>query len=639
MFIEFVRNLRDPVRSRRQEKIREVELTWSDRDLAAFRIFAVGLQPAEMADICYALADTTAIPLLDLLVDLAEINNELMQIALRSLAHTPLSAKLFLAKRLLSSKNVLLRSGACAMLADAGSAAFDQLAAALDDESHLVAAAAIRALAKLGRSEAGEKLLPKLRGGSEEMRSLALESMARLGTASDAFARAALEIYGNPNEKTALRGKAARVLAGMGNLAGRDAMLHTLAAPDREGELRRLSALELAAFPDRETVDLLLRTTIGDSAILAEAARQSLLAMPQEKIIPFLEEGLEARDEKVCIAAAEILGCGKSRAAFALLSGRLAGETRPAVLSALAGALGRSGFAGAWGAIRARLAGGGGDSLPLLAALADAATRDNLDELSLFLERATDNKAQELLLRRLAAFSHTLKPSPIVLRRALDVLNSGNPGLSIPAIEILAYSGEETLRDRVLSEMAYVGGELPTRRLLRVMLKFKKGDLAALFRGCGAVTARLLAPAAAEADRIGEGGAEFFSAVASWVRSGAEESREGLNAAAALDPDRLVEAMRDSPDRVCLLEAWASLPARDRLLHPPDLDSFFALSEPADRLRALEALFRLGEERHLGTVTMLALLDKDAGVRDEAGKLVRRLASEHHPEVQVELVS
>ncbi len=112
-FVEFVRNLRDPVRARRQEKIREVELTWSDHDLSNFRIFALGLQPAEMADVCYALSDGSAIPLLELLVEYAGANPELTVIAFQSLDKTPISARLFLADRLLASPQEQVRAGAC----------------------------------------------------------------------------------------------------------------------------------------------------------------------------------------------------------------------------------------------------------------------------------------------------------------------------------------------------------------------------------------------------------------------------------------------------------------------------------------------------------------------------------------------
>jgi hypothetical protein len=213
-----------------------------------------------------------------------------------------------------------------------------------------------------------------------------------------------------------------------------------------------------------------------------------------------------------------------------------------------------------------------------------------------------------------------------VIRRAVDVLNSGNSSLSIPAMEILAYSGEEAIRTRLLTEMAYIGEEeLPLKRLLREMLRQKRGELAALFKGCSPMVAPLLALAAAEADWVGGEADAFFNDVASWARNGAKGARAGLAAAAALEPARLVRAMSGCPDGIFMLEAWTSLPPRDRLRHSPDLESFFAASDATDRLAAVNLLARLGEARHLRILAMLAFTDKDAAVKSAAVSLVRRM--------------
>ncbi|MDR2391030.1 MAG: HEAT repeat domain-containing protein, partial [Planctomycetota bacterium] len=406
IFIEFVRNLRDPIRSRRQEKIREVELSWSDRELASFRAFVAGLQPAEMSDICFALSDATAIPLLELLIDLAETNNELMQVAMRSLAKVPVSAKLYLANRLFSSKNNLIRSEACGLLAGTSKAALPFFLKALDDASELVTISAIKAIMKLELSEAADKIVPKLRSGTEEIKSLAMDALSRLGGNSKLFEDGLLAIYNNAGEKVSLRGKAAQVLALAKSQASHNVLLETVSSGRDAPELLRLSALALSAWPDRKTIDLLLSVANRNVAILAEAARRSIGQMDSEKALPLLVASLKNDSAAMAMAAADALGGMRHPGAGMALCEHLPGEERPAVIAAVSDALGRSGFSGAWQALRTKLATSRGSSaLTLLASLADAAREANLDELSVFLENAADEKSQELLLRRLAAFS------------------------------------------------------------------------------------------------------------------------------------------------------------------------------------------------------------------------------------------
>ena len=625
MFVELVRGLRDPVRARRQEKIREVELTWSDHDLSNFRIFAVGLQPAEMADVCYALADATAIPLLELLVDYAGVNFELLQIAFQSLDKAPLSARLFLSERLLASENPMIRASACDMLGRVGPAAAERLVTALDDGNSYVEAASIRALVKIGHAEAGEKIVARLKGDSEEIRSLALDAMLKLGAHSAAFEMEALSLLRGPDTKIELRRKAARALAKMGSSNGRLAMLEILSDQKLGEDMRRVAAESLCGYADAEAAAALLKAAKGDSAGLAGAARQAILGMPPTLTLEILRQHLRGGDIGLAMVAAEILGGMSGPEAGMILGDCLQRETRPALVAAIADALGKSGYSGAWKALYRKLRGNSADSLPVLAALADAATEDNLDDFALLLDDLPESGAGELVLRRLAAFCRTLAPSLAVQRRAVDILDSGNRALAIQAVEILAYSGNDALRERLLTEMTGMGAELPTRRLLRVMLKSKNGELAGLFAGVEPEVSPLIVDATAEAESVGHGGVEFFGTLAGWVRSEAKGAREGLAAAARLDPVQLLAAMSESSDRVFLLEAWMGLDPRDRLRHFPDLDDLFAACGPADRLQALRILANLGEERHLRTVAMLAFTDRDTNVRAAAISLVRSL--------------
>lgn len=629
MFVELVRELRSPVRAKRQEKIREIELTWSNRDLDSFRIFAMGLQPAEMADICYALADAVAIPLLELLVDYAEINNDLMRIAFQSLEKTPASARLLLAKRLFASKNAMIRALTCRMLGGVGAPAAEQLVDALDDDNAAVAAAAIRAMGGVHHAGADEKLITHLRSASEEVRFLALDAMIRLEVRSVAFEKEALALFGNVHEKVESRRLAARALAHMRSVEGRRVLLAVLNDPEQMIGMRQIAAEALSGYADPETARALLHLMRGDSVELSKAACRSLVEMAgrSERILDVLDECLADADAGIALSAAEALGSGGDPAAGEILGRRLRSESRPVIIAALAGALGRSGFPGSWKALLAKFKNGNRGSLPLLAALADAASLENLDEFAQLLDELPESGSGELVLRRLAAFSRTVRPTPAVVRRAVDILDSGNRGLAVPAVEILAYSGDEDIRDRLLTEMACLGSQLPAHRLLRIMLRFKNGELAALFAGVSSVASVLTAAAAAEADCLGNGGAEYFRTVASWVREERKGAREGLAAAAHLDPTQLLEAMRLSPDRVFLLEAWAGLNARERLRHTPDLDGLFAASTASDKLLALDILARLGEERYLRAVASLAFAEHDAAVKAAAIGLTRILAT------------
>ncbi len=626
-FVEFVRNLRDPVRARRQEKIREVELTWSDHDLSNFRVFALGLQPAEMADVCYALSDGSAIPLLELLVDYAPVNDELMAIAFQSLEKTPMSARLFLADRLLASPREPVRAGACKMLSGAVAAA-GKLESALGDDSELVVAAAIRSLVAIGYAGADKRLLPHVLAGSVELRSLAMDALMKLNPASWALEREALRMLAAPDEEPAIRKKSAQALAAMRSADGCRAltgMLNDQGAPE---DMRLAAAQALGAYSDPSVAQALLATVEGDAFLLAKAAMRSLAAMDPGVTIPVCGECLRGGSQARALAAAELAGLLASPDAVTLLRERLDEERRLPVVAALAEALGKSGGSGApevWDALRRKLRTTPEAAVPLTAALADCAGADRLDDFAALIDELPEGGAAELALRRLAAFCRTTAPTPALLRRALAILDSPSHILRVSAVEILAYSGDAALRKPVLTEMAGFGKNFPTRRLLRVMLKNSDGELATLFEGLGRGASVLVPEAAAEADAMGPGGEDFFRTLAAWVRLDALRAREGLAAAAILDPAQLTAAMRGSADGVFLLEAWAGLPPQERLRNNPDLDYLFASCDIPDRLLALEILDRLPEERHLRPVAMLAFGERAPDVKTAAAGLVRKL--------------
>ena len=624
IFVDLLRNLRDTVRARRQEKLREVELTWSDNDLDSFRVFATGLQPAEMADVCYALADATALPLVDLLADYAEMNDDLRRIAFQSLDKTPMSAKFYITARLMASNNTQVRAATCDMLAGIGPEATEQLAHALSDPSSFVSTAAIRGLVKIDGKGAGEKIAALMKDDDADLCSQVLNAMIKMNIPAAAFETRALGIFGNAEAKLDIRRTAARALAAGKSVSGREAMLQAI-ENDPDLDIRRVAAEALGSFQDRKSAEVLLRALSSDSQLLVVAARQSLSKLDAGVKLELFRDTLRGGDAAMAATVASFLGEMDDKEAETLLCDTLAAETRPPVLLALADSLGKSGFPRAWDVLYDKLLAYDSNPMAILAALADAVDDSRLDTFAGLIDNFPGGIEAEFILRRLAAFSRAGKSSHVAEEKALEVLDIGARQLAVPAVEVLALSGHETIRKRLLSVIASHEDVLPIRRVIKAMLQMAGGEVAALFRGADPDASSLLPVAVEECEALGPGGIDFFVEAAGWAKAGRPGAREGIAAAAALDPPQLREAIPKTPDRAWLLSAWAGLDERERLRNSPDWNHVFDGCDKTDKLLILDILDRVKEEYHLRAVTLLAFSDPDTEVRERAVRIVNSL--------------
>ncbi len=442
MFVDLVRNLRDTVRARRQEALREVELTWSDHDLDNFRVFALGLQPAEMADVCYALADATALPLMELLADYAESNDDLRPIAFQPLNKAPVSARLSISKRLLSSVNPLVKAAACDMLAGVGSAAVESLAESLSDRNSLVSTAAIRGLVKVGGRGAGEKIAGLLQRNDPDICSQALNAMIKMGIPASVFENEALAIFHNEEFKPELRKTALRALASGQSKPGRELMFAILNG-DGDLDMRRAAAETLGNYHDEEAARLLLKIASSSPPLLAVIASQALSLIDERVKLKLFAREMKSKDVGLVAMVASFLGEMESAGAEKLLYESLDSETRPDAVVAIADSLGKSGFPEAWERIYKKLLGDDYDSIALLASLADATGEDRLDDFARLIEFFPGGAEAEFILRRLAAFARAGKTSAVAEEKAREAIDIGNRAMSVPAVEILALSGRK----------------------------------------------------------------------------------------------------------------------------------------------------------------------------------------------------
>ncbi|MDR3211902.1 MAG: HEAT repeat domain-containing protein [Planctomycetota bacterium] len=624
LFVDLARDLRDTVRAKRQGRIREIELAWSDNELDNFRVFARGLQPAEMADICYALSDSTALPLMELLADYAEMHDDLRKIAFQSLAKTPVSAKIYISTRLMASTNPEVRVGACEMLSSIGVSGIERLTVALSDPDATVVAAAMRGVVKIGGKKAAATIAAMIATGSPDIKAQALNAMISLGISGPVFETQALGVFQDSKATTDLRKTAARALAAGASRPGRDVFMK-VAISEGDLEIRRAAAEALGSYHDPEVVRTLLDLATQDIQPLVVTASQAMSHIKTEVRLDVLPRRLADKQERLAVAAAEFLGEMPQTAAGEALARFLQEETRPVVVAAIADSLGRSVYPLAWKAIREKLQDSRNDPLPLLSALADATPAEKIDDLASLVGTFAGVRENSFLLFRLAAFARAGKTSHLAEDKALAVINSGDNQLVPPAIEILALSDREQLRTQVLPDIARHITKLPIRRIIKSLLKISDGELAPLFSKVGKETSPLLPVAAAEGEVLGPGGDVFLSKVASWVRADSPGARQGLKLAAILDPSQLRLAMNISPDKAILLETWAEMDDKDRVQNIPEWGSIFDNCSDADKLTIMKVIRKTKEVRPLRSVAMLAFLEPDGPVRDMAVKLTSEI--------------
>ncbi|WP_297049379.1 HEAT repeat domain-containing protein [uncultured Desulfovibrio sp.] len=626
-FVELVRELRGTVRARRQEKLREVELAWSAGELAGFRLFVMGLHSSEMVDVCYALSDAQAVPLLEILGDFAEKDPELMQIAFRSMEKTSSLARTFLANRLIASTKPEVRARTCEMLGNSGAQAEPLLKRALGDRDTRVQRAALDAISRGDFKRLGLNVVPLLRSGDREVRFAALGAVARLGVTSPSLIDDLLALLQDASQNEQTRRLAAGVLARAASGKGRAVLLEALRSPGAEHTLRVAAAESLSGYDDLEAIKAVLRAVDDRDAVVAKTARMSLSRKHSQAFAEILARNLDDADMRVAELAAEMLGGLDARLVRDILMNRLKTERRIPVVSALAQAMSKGGIPGTWDALIAKQHGENICSPAFFHALADVAEEDDLRRFAALFDDVRDAETRRVIMDRLALFARTSPVAPEVETLAVRVLNEPDTTLHIPAATILTHvSGlDAPTRTRVWECLAAAGEDPRVTRAVAEMLRNRGGALADLFLGAPPTAAGLLAQAATEASCPGEGAAQLFRTVAHWARTGAPRAKDALHAMALLAPAALVTAMANCADQIFLLEAWSALPEQERASNRPDLQAFFAEATPADALAGIRILTRLQDLRSLNAMADVAFTSKDPAVRKAALELTREL--------------
>lgn len=625
-FVKFVRDLQGTVRARRQEKIREVELAWSGNELASFRLFVQGLHTSEMTELCHALADANAMPLLEILTDFAEGNPELMKLSFESMEKTPTVARIFLAKKLLNSPKAEVRARTCEMLGHIGDAARQQLDAALADPSAKVQAAAIAAIVKGGHRNLASKFVPFLASPDKELRFAALGALARFGSSPKGFEKELLQILKNRNEDEQARLVAAGVMAQGEIQEGRNLLLGALGNPAADPVLRLAAAEALSGYNDQDAIRAVMCAVSDQDANIAKTARLSLSRKHSWQFVNILGRILEDEDLAVAQLAAELLAGLDPSFVQEILISRLKVEQRLPLVIALADAMSKSGIPGAWEALIGKLHSRKLASPAFFSALADVADEANLDEFAaLFGEAPAECRA--VILERLAFFSHTSPVTENIRALALRVLSSPDAGLHLAACDILAHAPglEKHHLVTVLGRLAAQKDEARAARIAGELLQARHGVLDDVFGSAPPQAAGLLAALAQEAHCIGPHSAQLFQTVAGWARQEAPRARESLGFMAELEPTSLVSAMHRCPDQIFLLEAWSQLPDQARAKARPNLEDFFASSSTEDSLAGLRLLQNHNDQWCLRDIASLAFTSKVPTVQKEALALTRKL--------------
>lgn len=626
-FVELVRELRGTVRARRQEKLREVELAWSAGELAGFRLFVMGLHSSEMADVCYALSDAQAVPLLEILGDFAEKDAELMKIAFRSMEKTSSLARTFLARRLIASPKPEVRARTCEMLGNSGAQAEPLLKQALADQDARVQRAAIDAVSRGAFKRLGLTVVPLLRSRDKAVRFAALGAVARLGVTSPSLNEDLLSILRDSSQEEQARRLAAGILARTASGKGRAVLLEALRVPGAEYTLRVAAAESLSGYDDQEAIRAVLRAVDDRDATVAKTARMSLSRKHSQAFADILARNLDDADMRIAELAAEMLGGLDARLVRDILMSRLKTERRIPVVSALAQAMSKGGIPGTWKALIAKQHEENISSPAFFHALADVAEEDNLREFASLFDNVHDAGIRRVIMDRLALFARTSLVPPEIESLAVRVLNAPDTTLHISAATILAHVPclEAQTATLVWERLAGAGEDPRVTRAVAEMLRNRGGALADLFLGAPPATAGLLAQAATEAASLGGKAAQLFRSVANWARIGAPRAREALQAMAVLAPSALVAAMTNCADQIFLLEAWSGLPERERASNHPDFQAFFSDASPEDALAGIRILKRLQDLRSLNAMADVAFTSRDPAVRKAALALTREL--------------
>ena len=626
-FVGLVRALQGSVRSRRQEKIREIELAWSASELAGFRLFVMGLHSSQMVDVCHALSDAQAAPLLEILGDFAEKEPGLMKIAFQSMEKTPYLARVFLAKRLIASTKPEVRARTCEMLGNSGSQAEPLLDKALTDHDASVQQAAIHAISRGAFKKLGSKLFPLLHSNNKDVRFAALGAVARMGLTSPTLNNDLLTTLLDSSRDEQARRLAAGLLARTSSSKGRKALLEALRNPSAEYVLRIAAAESLSGYDDPDAIKAVMSAIDDTNAQISRTALMSLSRKSSQAFADILAQSLGDADLRIAELAASLLGGLDAHLVSELLMNRLKTEQRIPVVNALAQAMSKSGLPGAWRALIAKQQEENITSPAFFSALADVAEEDNLDEFASLFDKVNHAEIQRVIMDRLALFVRTSPVTPKIASLAACVLNASDKTLHVPAAEILAHvSNLDTQKVTLVLEcLASVGEDPGVARAVSAILRSKGGALADVFIGASPSVAGLLAQAATKATCIGEKATPFFHTVANWARMGVDRAKEALQVMAFLAPSGLIAAMAKCADQIFLIEAWSGLPNQERASYRPDFQTFFAEATLEDALAGIQILQRIQDPRNLNDMANAAFTSQYPAVRQAALAITREL--------------
>lgn len=626
-FVDFVRELQGTVRARRQEKIQEVELAWSASELAGFRLFVMGLHPATMADVCHALSDAQATPLLEILGDFAEKEPELMKIAFQSMEKTSCLARIFLAKRLILSQKPEVRAKTCEMLGNAGPQAQPLLKQALADDDPRVQQAAIHAVSRAAFKNLCPLLCPLLRSKDGNVRFAVLKALALFGFDSPALNNDLLAILQDTAQDEQARRLAAKILASASSKEARAVLLNALYNPGAEYTLRMAAVESLSGYDDPEAIKAVLCAVDDPNINISRTARISLSRKHSQAFAGILAQNLGDADIRIAALAAEILGELDTDFIRDILLSRLKVERRIPIINALALAMSKSSIPGAWHALIARFQEEKIASPAFFSALADIAEEDNLEEFASLFDKVSDAAVRRVIMERLALFARTSPVTPAIESLAMRVLNEPDQTLHLSAATILAHVASLDAQKIawVLEHLASAGENPDIARAVSAILRNKNGSLSDAFMHASPATAGLLAQAAAKAACAGEKAIPLFHTVAGWARRAVPHAKDALQAMALLAPSALAIAMSGCPDQIYLIEAWRSLPNQDRSSNRPDFQTFFAGATLEDTLAGIHILKTIQDSRCLNDMANVAFTSRYPEARQAALAFTREL--------------
>jgi len=626
-FHSMLRDMRNPVKSRRREALMRLEREWEPEEIGRFCEYVRDLDPASCVDLCAVLADARTPGLVDLLGEYAlRPEDFLRRRALAALEGIPGALRVNCLVRLLESPDPAVREQACSLLGVSGSQGpRSDLVLRLEDESAAVIVAALKALEKLDCRDAAHEVKALLGHEDAGVCVQAMEALVALAPGGEFPTRMIVEKLAQgatPDVRTA----AAWALGMRPSEEGRLALLRKLETPDEDEVLSAITAA-LAACRDVTVVRALLTWSARTRRpAVALNCRRALNSLSEEMILGVCEEMLGHEEVSVRLETAVLLGELSLEGASRVLSARLETEPDAVVRAALTEALGNAGRPESWDQVRNCVAREPVAAYAALAALGALLDEEHLDDfIALFGELANDTY-REAALSRLTLYGRA-RGLPDSLRALLSPLLAGEHGtVACLAAEAAGWlRGDEAgvellaaMEARQEEEFALVASE--------AALRLFKGDLLALVRAAQGRHLGAVARVIGYARELGAGAEQVMGELAALCAQGAQGGRAALEAAASTAPEALVSCMGGlaaGPLREAI-RAWQLLPDLVRERAPVDWLGLLRSEEAGIRQAALETLDPDSGMGLLPLLVDISISDADIEVREKARQATRR---------------